>query len=309
MTPFTLTVLMYHYVRDPGDFAESGSGIPGLSMAHFEAQLDYIHEHYSPVTWADLQRFLSGGDTLPPSPCLITFDDGIRDHFINAYPALKSRGLSGLFFTMARRPDEGLVLGHKIHYLMARLGLDGLRREFLALLSPDQIKRFDEAESSYKPRYSGVDLFKAVLQRNLSLDAEAVLSVLVEQVIGSEKDIARHYYLSDHQITEMKAGGMHFGGHTHSHPWFDWIGPEDRAAEVKASADTLNGIEARPWAFAYPYGGLAEDTPDYLRANQFSAAFTTKSRIEHKDPFYIGRLDGEELSPTFDNLAFVARPS
>ena len=29
--PFELTVMMYHYVRDRGDDAEAGSGIPGMS--------------------------------------------------------------------------------------------------------------------------------------------------------------------------------------------------------------------------------------------------------------------------------------
>ena len=40
MMPFSLTAMMYHYVRDPGDEAEAGSGIPGLPVARFEAQLD-----------------------------------------------------------------------------------------------------------------------------------------------------------------------------------------------------------------------------------------------------------------------------
>ena len=64
----------------------------------------------------------------------------------------------------------------------------------------------------------------------------------------------------------MAAGGMHFGGHSHSHPWFDWIDAEARAAEIKASAEWLQQIEPGPWAFAYPYGGLSEDSPHLLKA-------------------------------------------
>jgi hypothetical protein len=37
---FDLKVMMYHYVRDPGDAAEAGSGIPGMSVRAFETQLD-----------------------------------------------------------------------------------------------------------------------------------------------------------------------------------------------------------------------------------------------------------------------------
>ena len=93
----------------------------------------------------------------------------------------------------------------------------------------------------------------------------------------------------------MVEGGMHFGGHSHSHPWFDWIDAETRAAEVKASAELLRNIESEPWAFAFPYGGLAEDAPQILKVHGFIAAFTTKTQLQHTDPFLIGRLDGEEI--------------
>ena len=33
--PLEITVMMYHYVRDPGDEAEAGSGIPGMSVKAF----------------------------------------------------------------------------------------------------------------------------------------------------------------------------------------------------------------------------------------------------------------------------------
>ena len=34
--PLELTTMMYHYVRDPGDAVEAGSGIPGMSVKVFE---------------------------------------------------------------------------------------------------------------------------------------------------------------------------------------------------------------------------------------------------------------------------------
>jgi peptidoglycan/xylan/chitin deacetylase (PgdA/CDA1 family) len=108
--------------------------------------------------------------------------------------------------------------------------------------------------------------------------------------------MARSYYLNADQIREMAAGGMHFGGHSRSHPWFDWIDAETRAAEIKASADWLQQVEPEPWAFAYPYGGLSEDSPQLLKKHGFMAAFTTQTQLQHTDPYFIGRLDGEEMA-------------
>jgi len=43
--PLELTAWMYHYVRDPSDAAEAGSGIPGLPVARFAEQLDEMARH------------------------------------------------------------------------------------------------------------------------------------------------------------------------------------------------------------------------------------------------------------------------
>ena len=89
---------------------------------------------------------------------------------------------------------------------------------------------------------------------------------------------------------------MHFGGHSVTHPWFDFISAERQAAEIAASAGWLAGIEPGPWSFAYPYGGLSPTAPGLLAQHGFAAAFTTRTLLRHVDPFYIGRLDGEELA-------------
>lgn len=114
-SPLELTVMMYHYIRDLGDAAESGSGISGMSVNMFEAQLDELAKEHVFVTWAEVQMALQGNRDLPASACLLTFDDGVCDHYLNAFRVLRSRNLSGLFFILDRTNEEGLVLGHKIH--------------------------------------------------------------------------------------------------------------------------------------------------------------------------------------------------
>src|SRR5260221_7782207 len=136
--PLELTVWMYHYVRDPGDTAEAGSGIPGLPTARFAAQLDEMAQHNHMVSWAEVRAAIQTGQPLPPDATLLTFDDGLRDHYLNVFPLLKARGLSGTFFVLARPPAAGLVLGHKIHYLLVALGQNGLRAAVWERLSPEQ---------------------------------------------------------------------------------------------------------------------------------------------------------------------------
>jgi peptidoglycan/xylan/chitin deacetylase (PgdA/CDA1 family) len=300
--PLELTVIMYHYIRDPGDKAEAGSGIPGMPTKMFEAQLDDLSKQHTFVTWPDVRAALTEEKSLPHSACLLTFDDGVCDHYLNAFRILRDRNLSGLFFALARGTNDGLALAHKIHFLLARLGLDEMRSAILEKLGSAQHEHFTLAEMQYQLKYPGdsfdekINLLKAVLQRDLSVEVDPILSELFESHLGSEHETAQDYYLNSDQIREMTSGGMYFGGHSRSHPWFDWIDAEALTTEIKASAEWLQQFEMGPWAFAFPYGGLADEAPRLLKQHGFVAAFTTKTHVFHRDPYLIGRLDGEEIA-------------
>ena len=300
--PLELTVMMYHYVRDSGDSAEAGSNIPGLSVLDFTTQLDELSRQHTLVAWPDVRAALEEDKSLPSSACLLTFDDGVCDHYLNVFKILRERNLSGLFFSMARTGSKGLTLPHKIHFLLARLGLDKLRTVIWGILDAAHQQKFTQAEQYYGQKYSAatpearINLLKAVLQRDLSLEVDQLLSNLFEEYVGSERETAQQYYLNLQQIREMASNGMHFGGHSYSHPWFDWIDSDSLNSEISASAEWLRQIEPGPWAFAYPYGGLNAEAPKLFRAHGFVAAFTTQTQINHIDPYFIGRLDGEEVA-------------
>ena len=301
-SPLELKVMMYHYVRDPGDAAEAGSGIPGMPVSEFESQLDDLARQHTFVGWPEVRIALGDNSPLPESACLLTFDDGIRDHYIHIFRILRERNISGLFFIIDRSKDQGLILAHKIHFLLAKLGVDGLRDAIWRKLNDKEKEQFTWAEIKYREKYplllsdGSIDLLKAVLQRDLSVLADSLLGELVETHLGSERVMARNHYLTREQIHSMSAGGMHFGGHSRTHPWFDWIDTASREKEIAASAAWLQPIERGPWAFAYPYGGLSDDSPELLGKLGFAAAFTTRSQLHHTDPYFIGRLDGEEIA-------------
>ena len=307
--PLDLTVMMYHYVRDKGDDAEAGSGIPGMPVQAFERQLDDLARQHTFVTWPDVCMAVRESKPLPNSACLLTFDDGVCDHYLHAFQILRERNLSGLFFILDRSEGNGLILAHKIHFLLAKLGVPGLRQAIWDQLGPERRTPFIQAENRYRLRYkatsvdSQVNVLKAVLQREFSAEVNALLSDLFERYVGSERETARSYYLNPEQIHEMRTGGMHFGGHSRNHPWFDWIDSETRTSEIQASAEWLQQFESGPWAFAYPYGGLSADSPALLKKHGFVAAFTTKEQLQHPDPYYIGRLDGEEYAQNGDKDA------
>jgi hypothetical protein len=118
MRPSTVTIVMYHYVRDSKD--SRYPGIKGVSCAEFEEQVRYLKRHHNPISGFDLMDAVAADAPLPSRPLLLTFDDGYADHFANVLPVLERHGVSGCFFPPARCILEHRVLDvNKIHFILA----------------------------------------------------------------------------------------------------------------------------------------------------------------------------------------------
>ena len=100
-------VLMYHHVGEPDPTADAIRRDLSVSPENFEAQLRYLIEHgFEPVTLESLVTHLQLGHPLPLKPVILTFDDGFKDQYTNAYPLLNKYGFVGTFFIVTRFADE-----------------------------------------------------------------------------------------------------------------------------------------------------------------------------------------------------------
>ena len=101
-------ILMYHYVSVP----PAGSDVyrrdlsvsPELFRSHLQALAD---AGYTPISMYDLVDHLNQGAPLPEKPVILTFDDGYRDNYENAFPSLTEFGMTAMFFVVTDYMDEG----------------------------------------------------------------------------------------------------------------------------------------------------------------------------------------------------------
>jgi peptidoglycan/xylan/chitin deacetylase (PgdA/CDA1 family) len=292
-----LLTVMWHYVR-PAD-AEPAVGAGRIEPERFDAQLDAIGRHRTVVAWGDVAAAISGGRPLPRDAALLTFDDGLADHARTVAPRLLARGWPGVFFVLARRPGEPLTVGHAIHVLLGRLGEDGLRTAVRDGLEPADRARFEIAQDRERAiGHPSVDVLKRPLQRDLAGAVEPLLSRLVASELGPDGDVADALHLGPGDLAAMRGAGMAIGGHGRRHLWLDHAPAAAVRAEVGASARFLSD-EARPWAFAYPYGAATPASAAIVAEHGFAAAF----RAAPRDPagrHHLGRIDAED--PKLDAL-------
>jgi peptidoglycan/xylan/chitin deacetylase (PgdA/CDA1 family) len=98
---------MYHYLSVPPADANvyrlDLSVAPDLFAAHLDAMRAGGYATISPY---QLLAHLTQGAALPDKPVLLTFDDGYRDNYENAFPLLHERGMVAAFFVLTDFMDE-----------------------------------------------------------------------------------------------------------------------------------------------------------------------------------------------------------
>lgn len=141
MSAGQVTIVMYHYIREL-----KGSRYPrikALPVAAFKNQLKCLKKNYYIISMEELFYSLESGHRLPKKAAMLTFDDALIDHFINAFPILNELNICGSFFLCAQAIKEDKVLDvNKIHFILA---LAGNERKLIS----DIYTMLDEFRSRY----------------------------------------------------------------------------------------------------------------------------------------------------------------
>lgn len=100
-------ILMYHYLSVPPPnadiYRQDLSVTPQLFAEHLDAMQQAGYTTISLYQWL---AHLTQDAPLPEKPVVLTFDDGYRDNYTNAFPLLRERGMIATFFIVSDFIDD-----------------------------------------------------------------------------------------------------------------------------------------------------------------------------------------------------------
>ena len=302
----SVMIVMYHYVRKI--IGSEFPAIKGRETRDFIEQIAYLARHHRIVPMQALIAALHGeGETMPDNAVVLTFDDGYRDHFSDAFPALRRAGVTGTFFVPECAVTDRKVLDvNKIHFVLAKapsadiLASEIDRRIAAAGLSPAEYRRQHWAPNRFDT--ADVIYVKRMLQHALP---EPIRTRILDRLFGrwvsaDEADFAGQLYMSEADLKEMLEAGMLVGAHGSNHLWMDRCDVATQRMEVDRSAAMLTrlGVPHALWTFCYPYGAYNQETLALLRQRGFRAGVTTAVDLVPLpgcDPLLMPRLDTNDL--------------
>ncbi len=305
-TAGSLTVVAYHYVRD---FPRTRfPRLKGLLLDRFKEQVMDLCARYEMATLGEAMKFLNGRGRPGSDLCLLTFDDGLIEHYAEVSPFLQQHKIQGLFFPATTCLEGRVATTHKIHFLMAALELADYRRAFLeglCAISPTTPTDVSPADVQAMYPWDSPEVGALKYLANFAIDPvlrDRVVAEIFAAHFGDEAAFAADLYLTWDQLREMQQAGMIIGGHSHAHSALDGLTPDEQRRDLSHSAALLrNKLLPQPvWPFAYPFGRFNDATVDVLRDLGYSCSFTVEvgPNDARQDPFRLRRFDTNQMTRT-----------
>ena len=283
-----LHVVMYHYVRDLP--RTRFPRIKGMTLNEFRTQIAWLASHYEMTSLHRALEFLRGDYTPAGDLCVLTFDDGLKEHYTDVMPILAEYSIQGIFGVITSCIENHIIAPvHMNHFLMAELDFDTYRSVFIRRLEEMKPGALtfayvdpQVAQQSYPLDTREVATFKFLF--NFSLNPcvrDAIVKSIFDEYFGDQESFACELYMSWEEVREVQNAGMLVAGHTHWHRPLSTLTDAELDTDLSTSRALLDQNLAPQdlWPFSYPYGKKNSYTEAVVRLLPrlgFTCAFNTE---------------------------------
>ena len=299
-----LSVLMYHgFCQSPQRLRYFHCNGMILDIDIFEEHVKSILKYSTPISF----KMAVTSDVIPPNAVVLTFDDGYRNNYFDAFPILKKYNIpSTIFITTGFIDKESYLWTDRLDYILNeaentiyKLELDGdsllvdlctnpARNQTIA-----KIKHFMKTLPDAKKNH-WIDMLESKLGISCSWDT-----------IPDELQP-----LSWDEIREMQQSGLvTFGAHTVTHPILrncDYATQKFEIHHARKRIEAETGAECI--YFAYPNGKTADyskTTIELIKKAGYHAAVTTNSGYVDNVNGNLFELNRFGSAKSIDDLATV----
>ncbi len=289
----SITILAYHKITDTNEGLSLST-----SIATFKKQLQYIVRHYKIVSLKQAIGFLRSRALLPGKMAVITFDDGTKDIFLNAFPFLKESKIPATIF-LTIDPIEK----HKLLWFdFIPIVIKNSRRKTLDLqefgMGKYLINSREEKELATERIVKSAKKMNKELREKLCESLQNKLSISDEELKGA----ADEEILTWEEIRQMRDAGIEIGAHTMSHTILTNLPLEEARLEICESKRIIEDkLRERVELFAYPNGSSSDFNDNIIRIlkeNNFQGACTLMNGNSNDDVFALHRVNIHERTVT-----------
>jgi peptidoglycan/xylan/chitin deacetylase (PgdA/CDA1 family) len=207
----------------------------------------------------------------------VTFDDGYRDVYTNAFPLLKRKGIPATVFTVTDLVGTDRLLLHDSLHAALTLAFNTWHNPRQTLverlkeshIAPDVIARVEKTPDAF-------GAMRVLLNTLPHTEAQSALSAIERDLPPYSPSLDEARPLTWEMLLEMSRAGITIGSHTKSHVLMPVETSERQLEEAMGSKTALERALGLPVQhFAYPDGRFDPRTVAAVAVSGYRFGFTT----------------------------------
>lgn len=302
-----LLVFNYHYVRD--SFNYRYNGINGITCINFQKHIKYLLSQSNIITPLQLledkknELFLNNEINV-----LITFDDGLREQYLNYSTFLRKKKIKPLFFVNTSpiyNKNNNKV--HILHYLLSTYNPNKLLNTTKKFIKEMNFKlkidpNLPNLNKAYKYGNNTNKKIKFLLNYSLDFDSSNITYKFLEKKFMDKNYLSyfKNLYINKKQIKYLYKNEM-LGSHGHEHLNFGL------SSNIQINKDLINfntiikdNFKNGLKFFSFPFGtkySFNKEVVRRLKNKGFRFCFTVERayNIDPSKKMFLSRFDGNDL--------------
>lgn len=274
-------IVYFHEIFEPRNDDVSWCGTRSLLMPVdlFRKILSHLSLHYRIV---DLEEAVRSGSS---KVAAVTFDDGYRGVYRNAFPILNEMRIPAtVFLTTGYLGSSNLLWWDVLAWQLEKL---------MNVPRGHRVKMGQAVSGTWRSLFTENPRTDAMIEsyKWASTTEREELSAILKDLVGVPPSAGERIYLSGAEISEMQTANISFGAHSRTHPIMTWLDPKqltDELLDSMAAVKMLTGAD-KCW-FSYPDGMFTERELRAVQAAGYIGAVQTFRRPEVTNQFAVPRI-------------------
>ena len=259
------------------------------SSKEFSADLDFLLQHFEPVTLEQFIALKSNPSKTQKPFFLLSFDDGLREVKEVIAPILKAKGIPAVCFLNSEFVDnEALFFRYKASLLL------------------EEVSKSNSVRNAAKDFFQTEDAIAILLA--IRHNEQEQLNQFANYIGYSFTDFLKNEqpYLNKAEILDLKQQSFDFGSHSANHPEYQYLPLEEQLWQTDESLTYLKneiGVELLSFSFPFTDYGVSKEFFTALnQAEQIAATFGWAGMKEDSVPNHFQRIALEEKGHTGKEL-------
>ena len=304
-----ITIVTFHRVGDP----ESENGLPTLYVtpATFRKTIEHLRKYYTIISLTNCLEKLEKKEALPANPLIITFDDGYRDCYLNAFPLLNKYNMPFTMFVPVNIFNGGVDFWwDRLYRSLINCSVESIEQSIKAFEAqhPDSVKLLPIVRKFRKaPHELVIQLINAVGDLPGEIRQEFVDEIAKDNHREVADLSAYRRVINLAEVKEMIANGAEVGSHTKSHCFLDTVPQQVAEKEIIESKKALEALLNTPVQhFAYPAGRWTPEIREIVKKAAYRCACIVEDDINRIQPdlYALKRMSLSEALITRKNGKF-----